>query len=79
MAIQKSALGILGIFCFLLIIIFLVLPFSIMALDFESSLQALQNYSIALVATGRTIGIGLGALVVSDIIKRVLDFLVRKE
>ena len=60
---------------FLLLLFFGILPISEMRPTHTGAWDIIQDYARAFLSTGRTIGIALATLIVSDLMKRVYHYL----
>ena len=63
---------------FLPVLFFVILPISQMTIDPNSPWKPFQDWSLAFLATSRTAGIALAALIVSDLIKRIFSYIVKR-
>jgi len=81
MMLWKVAPPILIIFgvLFLLILFFVILPFSIIELGAENWSARIQNYSVALLSALGSLGITIVAVLISELIKQVFTAIRKKK
>jgi len=67
-----------GIMVFLLLLFFIILPLSEMTLKYSNFWEGARDWSRAFLSTASTAAIALATLFISDLVKRVFDY-IKKE